>query len=95
MNINDLEICEIVELGNQIIGGATADVKVDAFAKQGKAGGKAAATAIGKYSNAQTKTGAYVNPYVSLGYAVGYAIAWNGKKGAYSTGYDKGYYRKK
>ncbi|WP_414622990.1 hypothetical protein [Calothrix sp. CCY 0018] len=86
MNINDLEICEVVESDNQIIGG-----KPDTFvqgsvkAKPGKAKASVLAVGVGDKTSAATITGATAAPKYGAAYYAGYASAIEGTKTSYKT----------
>jgi len=88
MNINDLETCEIVESGNQIIGGAATYVKGKANAKRGNADAKVLAIGIGKNNSTKTKTNARASEYSAFGSYTGSAVSQTGSK--YSASYDSG-----
>ncbi|MBV6623595.1 MAG: hypothetical protein KI793_11765 [Rivularia sp. (in: Bacteria)] len=92
MNINDLEICEVVEFSNQIIGGKPiAFVAGRAKAKPGKAKADAFALGVGDSTSAGTYTGASVSPKYGAAYYGAYATARKGTNVSFKTGYDTDY----
>lgn len=92
MNINDLEICEVVESGNQIIGGKPITlVAVRAKAKPGKAKADAIAVGVGDNTSAGTYTGASASPKYGAAYASAFAASRKGTDVSYKTGYDTDY----
>ena len=81
MNINDLEICEAVESGNQIIGGRVrTSAKVKAKARPGNAFVKGNSKAFGKETSTKAKTYAETSPYYGLAYGIAYGVARTGRK---------------
>ncbi|MEO1428223.1 MAG: hypothetical protein AAFV71_03990 [Cyanobacteria bacterium J06633_8] len=92
MNINDLEICEVVESGTQIIGGRPlAFVGGRAKAKPGKAKANVVAVGVGDVTTTNTSTGAVASPKYGAAYYGGYAVARQGTKVSYDTGYGTDY----
>ena len=91
MNIQDLGNCEIVELDNQIMGGAATYLGGKAKAKQGYADASVTAVGVGKNNSTNTKTNAYVSKYSSVSSYVGSAVSQTGDDYSVSYGYGKDY----
>ena len=91
MNIQDLGTCEIIELDNQIIGGAQTYVGGKANAKGGKANADVLAVGVGKNNSTNTKTNAYVSKYSSVSSYVGSAVSQTGSDYYVSYEYGKDY----
>ena len=89
MNINDLQVCEVVEFDNQIVGGLTADVKGEAIAAPGIAFADVNAEAIGLNTIVKVGSSADVAPYYSSALYHGYGAAWDNK--GYSVDYESDY----
>ncbi|AFY52961.1 hypothetical protein Riv7116_0357 [Rivularia sp. PCC 7116] len=92
MNINDLEVCEVVDSGNQIIGGKPiAFAAGRAKAKPGKAKADAIAVGVGDSTSAATYTGASASPKFGAAYYGAFASAQKGTKVSYDTAYGTDY----
>ena len=92
MNINDLEICEVVESGNQIIGGKPKSfVEGRAKAKPGKAYADVISVGVGDSTSAGSYTGASTSTKFGAAYYAGYASARKGTDVSFKTGYDADY----